>query len=264
MTIEIGYDLPFVARVMVANDDMLRIRVRGSAGPTEEDLRRVWAHVEIFVHAALLGMGVGASVGPRITTPPIDPEKHIFAAPGSPTPDAISFEAKGVVLEADYVVVLLHKLYALDQIVPLAEVVIELPRSIEDISKSRLVRAPISRLPGRAPRLPFRFDDAELANAGDHVTLSLAFTRPLVAAEVELLWQGLMVWTSQALQGGYLSPGKRESYFLNARDRLLVLDNEVQWEIEEFEIDARSLDAIVNFLVAFHNQFVPLHEVVLD
>jgi hypothetical protein len=264
MSIEIGYDLPFAARVMVGNDDALRIRVRGGAGPTEEDLRRVWAHVEIFVHAALLGMGVGSSIAPRIAALPIDPDQHLFAALGSPTPDAVMFEAKGIVLEADYVVVLLHKMYALDQIVPLAEVVVELPRSVEDIGKSRLVRAPRSRLPGRAARLPFRFDDSAVASAGDHVTVSLAFSRPLEAAEVELLWQSLMVWTSQALQGGYLSPGKRESYFVNPRDRLLVLDNEVQWEIAEFEIDSHSLDAIVNFLVAFHTQFVPLHEVVFD
>lgn len=262
MSIEIGCDLPFVARVAVATDDLLRIGVRGRAEPTDEDLRRVWAHVEIFVHAALLGMGVGASVAPRITVSPIDPEKHLFAALRSPTPDAISFEAKGVVLEADYVVVLLHKLYALDQIVPLAEVLVQLPQSVGEVHQTGLIRTPISRLPRRALWLPFRFDDSAVANAGDHITVTLSFSRPLAAVEIELLWQGFMVWTSQALQGGYLLAGKRERYFVHPEDRLRIFDNEVLWEIEAFEIDARSLDAIVNLLVAFHNQFVPLHEVV--
>jgi hypothetical protein len=262
--IEIGYDLPFTARVLLSADDLLRIRVRGKGAPTEEDLRRVWAHVEIFVHAALLGMGVSTGIPPRISTLPIDADAHIFAAPGIPSADAISFEARGILLEPEYVVVLLHKLYALDQIVPLAEVVVEVPRYVEDLRKIRLVRGPRSGLPGRPARLPFRFDDSEVANAGDHITLSAAFARALTKDEVELLWQGFMVWTSQALQGGYLSPGKRDAYFVNPGEHLLVLDNEVTWEIGEFEIDARSLDALVCFLAAFHLQVVPLHELVFD
>jgi hypothetical protein len=263
MAIEIGYDLPFTARVLMSRDDILRVRVRGRASPTEEDLRRVWAHVEIFVHAALLGMGVGSKIAPRLAPLPIDPDRYLFAAPGVPASDAISFEATGIVLEPDYVVVLLHKLYALDQIVPLAEVVIEVPRSVEDARRVQLVRAPLSSLPGRAARLPFRYDDSELAQSGDHVTVALVLSRRLDTRERELLWEGFMVWTAQALQGGYLSPGKRENYFLQPHGGLLELETEIQWEIERFAIDARSLDGLVNFLVAFHDQVVQLHELVI-
>jgi hypothetical protein len=265
MAIEIGYDLPFVARVLLSRDDLLRIRVRANPTPTEEDLRRVWAHVEVFVHAALLGMGVGAKVSPRLTTWPFDVEQHIFAQPGIPTPDSISFEAKGVILEPEYVVVLLHKMYALDQIVPIAEVVVEVPCAVEDDRRLRIVRAPASGFPPHAAQLPFHFEDADVATAGDHVTLSLAFSRPLAAPELQLLQEGLDVWTAQAAQGGYISPSlERDTFFLAPGDDLLVLDNEYQWEIEKFFIDVRSLDAVVNFLVAFHHQIVPLHEVVFD
>jgi hypothetical protein len=261
MPIEIGYDLPFTLRVSISPDDLLRIRVRARA-PGEDDLMRIWAHVEVFVHAALFGMGVSADVLPRIAPLPIDPEQNIFGAPGSPTADSISFEARGVVLEADYIVVLLHKLYALDMIVPLAEVVIDVPRAVEDIRKVRVVRSPVSRLPDRYARLPFRLDDAELAHVSDHVCVSIAFSRPLEQAEIALLWEGFMVWNAQALQGGYMSPRPRDGYFLQVAERLRVIDEQVEWELDEFEIDLDSLNALVNLLVAFH-ALVPIHEVAL-
>lgn len=261
MAIEIGYDLPFALRVSLSPDDLLRVRVRARA-PGDEDLMRVWAHVEVFVHAALFGMGVGADVMPRLSPPPIDPEQNIFAAPGVPTPDAISFEARGVVMEAEYVVVLLHKLYALDMIVPLAEVAIDVPRSVEDIRRVRVLRAPVSRLPKRHARLPFRLDDAELVQVSDHVTVSIAFSRPLEPAEIDLLWEGFLVWNAQALQGGYMSPRARDRYFLQVAQRLRVIDEHVEWELGEFEIDLDALNALVNLLVAFHAK-VPIHEVAL-
>lgn len=261
MPIEIGYDLPFALRVSLSPDDLLRIRVRARA-PGDDDLNRIWAHVEVFVHAALFGMGVSADVPPRLAPLPIDPNANIFAAPGVPTPDAISFEVRGVVMEADYVVVLLHKLYALDMIVPLAEVAIDVPRSVEDIRKVRVVRTPVSRLPKRHVRLPFRLDDGELAQVSDHVCVSVAFSRPLVQAEIDLLWEGFLVWNAQALQGGYMSPRARDKYFLQVSQRLRVIDEHVEWELDEFEVDLDSLNALVNLLVAFH-AIVPIHEVAL-
>jgi hypothetical protein len=265
MAIEIGYDLPFAARVLLSRDDLLRIRVRAKPTPTEEDLRRVWAHVEVFVHAALLGMGVGAKVPPRMIPWPFDIEQHIFAQPGFPGPDSISFEAKGVLLEAEYVVVFLHKMYALDQIVPIAEVVVEVPRAVEDDRKLRVVKAPVSVFPGHHAVLPFHYDDSGIRTAGEHVTLSMAFSRALAEPELKLLREGLDVWIAQAAQGGYISPSlERDTFFLAPADDLLVMDNEIQWDIDKFFVDVRGLDAVVNFLVAYHHQIVPLHEVVFD
>lgn len=264
MAIEIGYDLPFVARVLLSRDDLLRIRVKCKS-PTEEDLRRVWAHAEIFVHAALLGMGVGDKVAPRIAPWPFDIEQRIFAQPGIPAPDSISFEAKGVVLEPEYVVVFLHKMYALDQLVPLAEVVIEVPGAVEDPRRLRVMRSAASRFPHHTARLPFHYDASGIATAGEDVALTMTFSRVLAEPEIALLREALNVWTAQAAQGAYISPPlERDNFFLAPTEDLLVLDGEVEWSIEKFFVDVRGLDAIVNFLVAFHNQHVPLHEVAFD
>ena len=77
MNLSVGFALPFaVGALAVPPARPFRITVR-LATPSEEAFRRVEAHLEVWVHAALLGMGAGPSVAPALHAAPLDPEPLI-------------------------------------------------------------------------------------------------------------------------------------------------------------------------------------------
>jgi len=258
MEIAIGYDLPFRASAYTTDDPILRIRVGCKRGTTHEDLARVETHGAVFIEAAMFGMGAGARVAPRLDRRSIDDALRVgFGREG------LALEAS-VVIDPSYVVVLLHKLLCLTEFVDIEDVALELPGLAGSVVAVPIVRREDSELPQIYRILPFDFVD-ERGGYADTRTVTITYHRPPDGHALDVLRQGFSVWTTQALQGGYISaPMGTRDYFLNADDDLHVLDDEVTWGIEDYQLDHDALNAVVNFLAAYHGQVSELREVALE
>lgn len=260
MAIVLGCDLPFRTAVFASRDAMLRVRVRPTGEADADDLRRIEAHGIIFFEAALMGMGAGPRVAPVLSSHSIDDALRVsMQGPGAHA---------GVVMEADvcvdpsYVTVLFHKLWSLHQMVPLAEVVVELP----GVPESALVlqRAELSELPDLHQPLPFVFEDDMGGTRSDRSVL-IGFMQPPNDEALDILRHGMRVWVSQALQGGYLfAHVDPEDYFVAGDDQFALIGDEVEWILEKCRIDLRGLHGMVHFLAAFHVAVSPVRFVVLE
>ncbi len=257
MEIVIGYDLPFRASAFTTPDPMLRIRVGCRPGATHEDLLRVEAHGVTFIEAALLGMGAGARVPPRMDARPIDDVLRVGFGR-----DGLALEAP-VVIDPSYVVVLLHKLLCLSELVQLESVAVELP-GLAAHGPVPIVRRETSELPETHPGLPFVLED-ERGGYTSTRTVTLIHAEPPSEVALVALRRGLRVWVSQALQGGFISPPMgRGDYFVSADDVVQVLDDEVIWGIENVRLDLDGMNGLLNFFTAYHDQVAALRGVVLE
>ncbi|MBV1860453.1 MAG: hypothetical protein KUG77_18715 [Nannocystaceae bacterium] len=260
MAIELGCDLPFRSAVYPSRDAMLRVRVRCTDEASADDLRRIQAHGVIFFEAALLGMGAGPRVAPALSSESIDDALHV-AIQGPGAHAGVLMEAK-VVVDPSYVTVLFHKLWALHDIVPITEVVVELPESTE--SALVVTRTELSGLPSLHPSLPFAFEDDMGGSRSDRSVL-IGFMQPPNEDTLEVLRHGMRVWISQALQGGYLfAHVSADDYFVSADDQFALVGDEVEWILEKCRVDLRGLNGMVHFLAGVHASVAAVKFVVLE
>jgi hypothetical protein len=258
MQIVYGYDLPFRVSVVTTPDPALRIRVGCRHGTTSEDLARVETHGATFIEAALFGMGAGARIAPRLGKRPID--KVLRVALGR---EGLALEAH-VTIDPSYVVILLNKLLCLSDFVGVEDVAVELPGLASVSDTVPILRRDASELPEIHPQLPFEFVD-ERSGYSNTRTVLITYADPPSDSVLGFLRQGLQLWTTQALQGAYISPPMGPAdYFVSTDDSLEVLDNEVSWSMEDFRLDLDGMNAIVNFLAAYHGQVAALREVLLE
>jgi hypothetical protein len=263
MTITLGYDLPFRANAFTTPDDVLRIRVRCKPGTRRKALLQVEAHGVVFVDAALFGMGAGARVPPRLHPRSIDDVLRVSI--GTTIREEVLLEAP-VIVDPSYVTVLLHKLLGLSALVPIEEVTVELPGLTAAREPIPIRRSDRSELPEIYLPLPFAFEDENSSSGSRGCTLSILYEMPPNEPQLERLRDGLCPFIAQALQGGFISPAMGpDNYFIGADvDDVAVHDDQVTWVIEICDIAADGLNALVNFLAAYHQQVAPLREVILE
>ncbi|MEM7160636.1 MAG: hypothetical protein AAF799_47810 [Myxococcota bacterium] len=261
MAIVVGGELPFRASAYTAMDDKLRIRVRSAPTVSSDDIRRIEAHGVIFVEGALMGMGAGLRVPPKLSDQSIDDALRVGY--GTAGQSGVAFEAP-VVIDPSYVTVLLHKLWALHEMVPIQEVVVELPGLSNSRSQLAIERGELSGLPAVHPALPFAFEDDMGGTRSDRQVL-IGFAEPPSEDALEVLRHGMRVWLSQALQGGFIfAHVGPDDYFVAGDDTFNLVGDEIEWLLEKCRIDLRGLESMVNFLAAFHGQVAPLKFVVLE
>lgn len=258
MEIVIGYDLPFKVRAFTTPDPVLRIRVGCKPGTNHERLAQVETHGATFIEAAMFGMGAGAQIAPRLDRRPLDDVLRVGFGR-----DGLALEAP-VVIDPSYVVVLLHKLLCLSEIVEIEDVEVELPGLVAAARPVPIVHRDTSELPPVHSRLPFELID-ERGGYADTRTVTIVYARPPEDPALDVLRQGLRLWTAQALQGAYISPPMGpDDYFVNTDDTVQVLDDEVTWGMEDFQLDLDGMNAVVNFLAAYHGEIAELREVMLE
>jgi hypothetical protein len=263
MTITIGYDLPFHATAFTTPDDALRIRVRCKPGTPIKGLLQIQTHVAIFLEAALFGMGAGARVSPRMDRRTIDDVLYVT------THDAdhpeVDMQAP-VVVDPSYVTVLLHKLLGLSELVEIEAVTVELPGLSATRDPITIRRSDRSELPEIYLPLPFAFEDENSSSGSRGCTLYILYEMPPNEPQLERLRHGLGPFIAQALQGGFISPAMGpDNYFISADvNDVAVHDDQVTWVMEICDIAADGLNALVNFLAAYHQQVAPLREVILE
>ena len=252
MNLSVGFALPFaVGALAVPPARPFRITVR-LATPSEEAFRRVEAHLEVWVHAALLGMGAGPSVAPALHAAPLDPEPLIQVHDGAPTADCVSAAALSGPVEPAYLVVLLHKLMALaHHFDGVREVLVELPTMVASPTPLTMTPGRVSDLPGRVA-VPFAVD-VDLDSGAEGAELEIDLTRTLTREETSLLRTMLEVWAAQAMQGGFVPAGSSldEVGFI-VTEEVELFDDGVAWSIDDLSADPRVVDALVHGLAAFH------------
>lgn len=260
MNLHIGFDLPFKASLScAAPDDALRVVVR-SPNPTEEHLSRIEAHVQLWVTAAMYGMGAGDGTVPRTHAGALDIDQILVTRRYAPDRGGISFEASGLDCDPRYAIVLLHKLLCLASFYdPIASVNIQIPSSRSAGTPLRLVRGQHSDLPDLV-QPPFACA-IDLASGAESRQVEIAFARPLDAADAEVLDALLGTWLAQAAQGGYVEADfPPDGFAILASEDPEIGGSEASWSIDELSIDDRAVYALVHGLTAFGARFVPVAE----
>lgn len=259
--IQLGYDLPFAARVTAAPPgDPLRVAAEVAGTATDEDLRRIEAHVQVWVEGALFGASGGPQVPPTLFNGPLDVEQVLKVRDHVPSADAVTCEAPSIACEPAYAAVLLHKLYCLGHhFAPLKTVSILLPTVTRAQRPIDLVRAEESDLPGLAS-LDFHWDD-ESDSGADSVELNVRFVAQPPDGERQLLVKMLWSWLTQGLQGGYISPPHHpENFSLLASDDPTIANGELSWIIDDVLVDPRAFNLLANTLQAFARRFTRIIE----
>jgi hypothetical protein len=265
MKIEIGFDLPFAVRLdAVPPPAPLRVVIETLNAATEENFRQLEAHVQLWVGCAMYGAGGGPSVAPTAYAGSLDVAKVLGVHDAIPAPNAITFEAPGVVVEAAYANILLHKLLCLATLfVPLKRVAVTLPTHVRQPSQIDVVRAEASQFPDLAP-LSFAYTD-DTDTGADSVTLTLEFAAPPTPAQREELTRQLWSWLGQGAQGGYISPPWTVDRFalITSGDPVIRRD-ELSWPIDDVDCDPRAFNCLANLLQAFSARSLKILEVRLE
>jgi hypothetical protein len=259
LMITLGYELPFRAAAFTTPDPMLRVHVRCKPEARPKALLQLQTHVAIFLDAALFGMGAGSRVPPRLDPRSIDEVLRMT----TPCPEEVMLEAP-VVVDPSYVTVLLHKLLGLSELVPIDEVIVELPGLSPIREPIQIQRAEGSALPEVHQPLPFALDDERSGHA-DGCTVTLRYAHPPDHAQLELLREGLLAFVAQAAQGGFICPPMGpDDYFVSADDDVIAHEDEVTWTMESCDFAPDGLNGLLNFLAAYHQQAAALRGVSIE
>jgi hypothetical protein len=259
MKITLGYDLPFSVHVFTTTEGLLRLRVRCKPGTRHRSLMQLQVHGAIFVEAALLGMGAGAMVPPRLDPRSVDDVLRTSTTGVGPE---VVLDAP-VIVGPSYATVLLHKLLGLSEQVAIEEVMLELPGLSATRRAIVVERGESSVLPELHAPLPFAFADERSGHA-DTCTLRIVHESAPGEAELEVLRHALRVWLAQALQGGFISPPMGPDDTFVSADEAEVHGDEVIWVLESCDVAPDGLRGLVNALVAYHRQVARLREVSLE
>lgn len=261
MTITIGYDLAFSVNVLTTADEMLSIDVCCKVGTRPKALLPLQTHVAIFLEAALLGMGAGARIPPRLDLRSLGDLLRVSTR-HAPREEVV-LEAP-VIVDPSYVTVLLHKLLGMSEHVAIEEVTVELPGLSSAREPIPILRGEASELPALHLPIPFGLDDERSGHA-DTCTLSIAFVEPPDEPRLEVLRDGLRVWLAQAMQGGFISPPMGpDDYFVSGDDYVVANGDQVTWTMENTDFAPDGLNGLLNFLAAYHQQVAALREVVIE
>lgn len=254
--LKIGFDLPFSTRLYTARaDDPFLVHIEAAQNLSETELRQMQAHVQVFVEAAMYGMGAGRNTEPRMA-PSFSVAELFTIKDGYPNARSATYEALGLSIDLSYIPVLFHKLYCLAQyFIPLASVTVFIPAPGLPNRPIGITRADHSDLPALYSRLPFRLD-TDLDSYSQSLAFTANFGEDVDEITANIVRDALYTWDAQSLQGGFISPTNnldRDSYFIHPRDDILVFDGTIEWGVDKFEIDPRAINSLVNFFVALSN-----------
>lgn len=264
-TLSIGVSLPFEVQISTcAIDHQLSIDVECARNLSQEDRLRLEAHIDIFLEAAMYGMGGGAIVPPQLAEN-LDLTQLLLDTDRQPSPTSVSYVVTGISVDPAYSVVLLHKLRCLAQFfIPIAKVKMQMPVANIPPGIVEIVERERSDLPEIYKNLPFDYE-AELESNSQSLSLTVGFFDQPDELALNILKNACDIWVAQVLQGGYISrTNNPENFFLAPDEKCLILPNEIQWGIDKIQIDLRGLCALANFLIGFSGRILPVSYFIIE